>query len=417
MKVKTARMDSSAYLQALDTETDFTLRRAVERLREGLFDPLAVRLLTAHEDQLKQAVEAGFRAVEAGQIPHLCICGAYGQGKSHSLTYIQNYARKAHFVTSFINLDPREIPFHRFREVYRELMAGLQFPDTDDAFPKTWRTWALRQLRRRGDLQHGVTDLIPDDMPHLFRSVLAAMAQPTVSLTERQRKTKKHARYRPREFPSLLGRALAGDVVPVYRLRHALKYRQVAFYRDASLMCRGDAPYLQMIRSLARLFRQMGYRGWVLLFDEGEAIAQVPVSMRRKSYRLLHQLLLPETPAQGLYPIFGFTDDFFQRVEDEDYHRVQQQGEEEIPYFDRNYAEAWRTLTRFELEDLSQKDWETLSEMLILLHACAYRWQPPEAQARLALQTRLTEQPAHETRYKLKALVDELDLLYQEQVF
>ena len=408
---------SDAIAAKIIEETDFTLRRAVERLREGLFDPLAVRLLTAHEDQLKQAVEAGFRVVEAGQAPHLCICGAYGQGKSHSLTYIEAYARKANFVTSFINLDPREIPFHRFREVYRELMAGLRLPDTDDAFPKTWRAWAQRQLRQQGDLQNGVADLIPEDMPHRFRAVLAAMAQPTVSLTERQRKAKKHVRYRPREFPSLLSRALAGEVVPVYRLRHALKYRQVAFYRDASLVCRGDAPYVQMIRSLARLFRQMGYRGWVLLFDEGEAIAQVPVPLRRKSYRLLHQLFYPDAPAPGLFPLFGFTDDFFQQVEDEDYNRMQILGEEETPYFDRHYAEAWRNVTRYDLQDLSQKEWVALCEMLILLHACAYRWQPPEAQARLALQTRLADVQGHETRYKLKALVDELDLLYQEEVF
>ena len=408
---------SEAIAEKIIEETDFTLRRAVERLREGLFDPLAVRLLTAREDQLKQAVEAGFRAVEAGQAPHLCICGAYGQGKSHSLTYIEEYARKANFVTSFINLDPREIPFHRFREVYRELMASLRLPDTDDTFSKTWRAWAQRQLRRPDDLQNGVANLIPEDMPHLFRAVLAAMAQPTVSLTERQRKAKKHVRYRPREFPSLLSRALAGAVVPVYRLGHALKYRQVAFYRDASLVCRGDAPYVQMIRSLAGLFRQMGYRGWVLLFDEGEAVAQVSVPLRRKSYRLLHQLFYPDAPVQGLYPIFGFTDDFFQRVEDEDYNRMQIRGDEETPYFDRNYAEAWRNVTRYELQDLSPKEWAALSEMLILLHACAYQWQPPEAQARPALQTRLADVQGHETRYKLKALVDELDLLYQEQVF
>lgn len=411
------KQSSEAIEAKLIEESDFTLRRAVERLREGLFDPLAVRLLTAHEDQLKQAVEAGFQAVEAGQTPHLCICGAYGQGKSHSLTYIEAYARKAHFVTSFINLDPREIPFHRFREVYRALMGGLRLPDTDDAFSKTWRTWAGQQLRERADLHNGVADLIPEDMPHVFRAVLAAMAQPTVSLTDQQRKAKKHKRYRPREFPSRLSRALSGEVVPVYRLGHALKYRQVAFYRDASLVCRGDAPYVQMIRSLARLFRQMGYRGWVLLFDEGEAMAQVSVTLRRKSYRLLHQLFYPDAPAQGLYPIFGFTDDFFQRVADEDYGRVQRRGEEETPYFDQHYAEAWRTVTRYDLQDLSQKEWAALSDMLTLLHACAYRWEPPEAQARLALQTRLADVHGHETRYKLKALVDELDLLYQEQVF
>jgi len=393
------------------------LRRAVERLREGLFDPLAVRLLTAHEEQLQQAVEAGFRAVAAGQAPHLCICGAYGRGKSHCLTYIEAYARKAGFVTSFINLDPREIPFHRFRQVYQALMNNLRFPDTDDAFPKVWRTWAEGQLRRQDPEGAGIADLIPAEMPHLFRSVLAAMAHPTISLTERQRKAKKHRQYRPRQFSSLLSQVFMGEAVPVYRVQSVLRYRQVDFYRDASLVCRGDEAYVQMIRSLAGLFRHMGYRGWVLLFDEGEAIAQVPVPMRRKSYRLLHQLVYPDVPASGLYPVFGFTDDFFQRVEDEDYHRVQRQGNEEIPYFERNYAQAWRALTRYELEDLSRKDWEALCEMLILLHACAYRWQPPEVQAGRALQTRLAEHPNHETRYKLKALVDELDLLYQEQVF
>lgn len=398
----------------LTGETGFHLRRAVERLREGLFDPLAVRLLTAHEEQLQQAAEAGFQAVEEGRTPHLCIVGAYGRGKSHSLTYLRDYARKAHFVTSFVNLDPREVPFHRFRNVYRASMADLQLPDTDEAFPNVWRSWATQQVRAPQDAGDGVAGLVPEDMPHLFRSVLTAMTQPTVSLTERQRKSKKHRRYRPRMFPSLLSRALAGEVVPAYRLQHALKYRQVGFYRDASLVCRDDEAYLQMVRSLAGLFRRMGYRGWVLLFDEGEAIAQVPVSMRRKSYRLLHQLLLPETPAPGLYPIFAFTDDFFQRVAEEDYDRVQ--GEDQTPYFERNYATAWRNLTRYALEDLSRKDWDLLSGKLMHLHARAYRWHPPAAEAHRALQARLAERPGRETRYQLKALVDELDLLHQAQV-
>jgi hypothetical protein len=240
------------------------------------------------------------------------------------------------------------------------------------------------------------------------------MAQPTVSLTERQRKAGKHARYRPRMFPSLLSRALSGETVPTYLLQAALKYRQVDFYRDASLVCRGDDVYLQAVQGLARLFRQMGYRGWVLLFDEGEAIAQVPITMRRKSYRLLHHLLLPESPAPGLYPMMAFTEDFFHQVADEDYDRTE--GDDEAPYFEHNYARAWQTLTRYELEDLSSKSWALLSEKLIHLHGAAYGWRPPVAEARRALQTRLCDRPGHETRYQLKALVDELDLLYQEQV-
>lgn len=397
--------------QVLDEASGFSLRRAVERLREGLFDPLAVRLLTVHEEQLRQAAEAGFREVEAGGSPHLAVVGAYGRGKSHSLTYLEAYARKAGFVTSLVNLDPREIPFHRFREVYRALMTELRIPGTGETFRNVWRSWALQQARSLPE--NGLARLLPPEMPHLFRSVLAAIARPTVSLSDRQRKAKKHARYRPREFPALLNRALLGEAVPVSRLQHALKYRQVAFYREGSLVCRDDEGYLQMVRSLAGLFRQMGYRGWVLLFDEGESIAQVPVSMRRKSYRLLHALVRPAVPAPGLFPVFAFTDDFFQRVAEEDYARTE--GEDEASYFEHNYAEAWRDVTRYELEDFSRADWEELSEKLIHLYARAYGWPPPLEQARRALRARLAEHPGLETRYRLKALVDELDLMHQEE--
>jgi hypothetical protein len=259
-------------------------------------------------------------------------------------------------------------------------------------------------------------DLIPEEMPHLLRSVLVGIAQKTVSLSERQRKTKKHASYRPREFPYLLSRALAGDVVPVFRLRHALKYRQVDFYLEASLACRGFEPYLQMVRGLGRLFRKMGYRGWVLLFDEGESISQVRITTRSRSYGILDQMFSPETSVRYLYPAFAFTDDFFHQVEDEEYDRVRMRNDLEIPYFEKDYADAWKGLNRYLLQGLSRKEWDDLSEKLIRLHARAYGWRPPKARVRQEMAERLAEVQGQETRYKLKALVDQLDLVHQERV-
>ncbi len=404
----------TAYGQLLHSESDFHLRRAVERLREGLFDPVAVRLLTAHEGQLNQALDRGFAELERGEGSHLCICGSYGQGKSHSLTYVQERALGENFVTSMINLDPREVPFHDFRQVYRALMAQLRFPEAKTTLVSQWRTWVDEQ--GGADRENGVADLLPQEMPHLWRSVLAGIAQQTVALSARQRQMKKHAAYRPREFPHLLARALAGDVVPVFRLRHALKYRQVDFYRQASLACQGVEPYVQMVRALARLFRQMGYRGWVLLFDEGESIAQVRITSRSRSYQLLDSLLSPETSDSPLYPIFAFTDDFFQQVEEEEYERVRVRNELEIPYFAKDYARAWQGLTRYVLQDLSGREWDELAEKLMHLHARAYRWSPPRERVQQELGERLAEMSGQETRYRLKALVDQLDLVHQEQV-
>jgi len=401
-------MNDTDYAQVLQTASDFHIRRAVERLRDGLFDPIAVRLLTAHENRLNRAVDAGFRAVDNGGAAHLCVSGAYGQGKSHSLTYIQDRALRENFATSMINLDPREVPFHDFRQVYRALMANLRFPGAEASLVAQWRAWA--EAQGTGD---GVAGLLPEEMPHLFRSVLAGIAQQTMPLSPRQRRTKKHASYRPRQFPYLLYRALAGQVVSVFQLRHALKYRQVDFYMDASLRCRGQASFLQMIRGLGRLFQKMGYRGWVLLFDEGESMAQTRVTCRSRAYWTLDRMLRPEAAVRGLYPVFAFTDDFFQQVADEDYGRARVRREEEVPYFEKNYADAWQDLTRYPLQDLSPAEWDDLAGRLMRLHAKAYRWRPAEGQVRRGMAERLAQMQGQETRYKLKALVDELDVAHQ----
>ena len=400
--------------QIRSDETPFHLRRAIERLREGLFDPIAVRLLTARESRLNKTVARDFKKLDRDQTTHLCICGAYGQGKSHSLNYIQDLALRENFVTSLINLDPREIPFHDMRRVYHALVASMRFPDSDTALAARWRAWASDLSRE--DFETQVAPLLHREMPHLFRSVLTAMAQKTISLSKRQRGTKKHAAYRPREFPYLLSRALTGDVVPVYRLRHALKYRQVDFYKDESLTCKGAEPYLQMIRGLGQLFQLMGYRGWVLLFDEGESISQVRVTSRSRSYQNLDLMLFPEAASSSIYPIFAFTDDFFQKVDEEEYDRVRIRNEEELPYFEKDYARAWTGLNRYLLHDLSAKEWQALIEKLMHLHARAYQWHPPEADVRREMARRLSHMRGQETRYRLKGLVDELDLAHQDQI-
>jgi hypothetical protein len=403
-------MDARAFLDQLERLDRFPLRRAVERLREGLFDPVAVRLLTAHEERLNRLIDAGFRAVDDGKAPHLAIVGAYGQGKSHSLAYIQDRALQARFVVSQINLDPREIPLHDFAQVYRTLFAEMRFPDADaPPLVAQWKAWAERQLKNGSS---GALELLPAEMPFPFRAILAGLAQKTVAPAEGRRSQR--APLHPRTVHTLLARALTGASVPAGLLKQALQARGVPL--EASLALRGPYPYLEMVRGLARLFQQLGYRGWVLLFDEGESVAQQTPRSRSRSYAVLDRLLLPDVPVRGLYPIFAFTDEFFERVQGEDYDKVVVRGELELPYFERNYADAWRDLTLYRLQDLSAREWEALAGKLVQLHAHAYRWEPVEPVVREALAGRLKEAAALETRARLKALVDQLDLVQQEEL-
>ncbi len=392
----------------------FQLRRLLERLREGLYDPLAVRLLTVHHETLDAKIRGDLLS-ETDASRHLCLCGAYGQGKSHTLAYVQAYALQQGYVASAINLDPREVPFHQFRQVYRALLRAMTLPTAVPAgtgmpvsFLNAWQTWAGARVQDSADPAMTLAALLPATMPHVFKAILVALPLPTLVIPSGKRLLAQYRDFRPAEFPWTLRRALYGEAVPVARLRAALTYRQVSFYRQASLALQGYEPFLHMILALPQLFRTMGYRGWVLLFDEGEAIIQVPRPIRARSYRLLHHLLCPESPSPGLYPVFAFTPDFFQRLHEEDY---------DWPSFERNYAQAWRDLAVYHLRGLSLAAWQNLCGTLIVLHAAAYGWHADQEHLLPLLTTRLATLPLHDPRATLKALVDELDQVQQHTFF
>lgn len=398
----------------LHSDSGFPVRRALERLREGLYDPLAVRLLTAHREELDASFDAGLRRLEAGEAAHLCVCGAYGQGKSHSLTYLRQRALEQGYVVSAINLDPRESPLHLFRQVYRALLETLTFPPSagesaaPGAFVEVWQAWAKTQSSALEDMSTALAELLPADMPHPFKAILVALAQTTVHVPQGQRPLRQYRDYRPMDFPTTLRRALLGETVPVARIRPALKYRQVLFYRQASLVLSGDEPFLRMMVALSQLFRRMGYKGWVLLLDEGEAMIQVRSPLRARSYRSLHHLLYPASPHPSFYPVFAFTPDFFLQLHEEDY---------DLPYFDRDYAVAWRDLSVYQLRGLSLQVWQELCETLIALHAAAYHWSADRGHLLPMLTERLKALPLQDTRATLKALVDELDHVQQQAFF
>ena len=392
----------------------FQLRRLLERLREGLYDPLAVRLLTVHDEALDTRIQSDLLDAVADGGRHLCLCGAYGQGKSHTLAYIHEYALQQGYVVSAMNLDPRAVPLHQFRQVYRALLRAMTLPAgsvgtaVPVSFIDAWRTWAGAQTLATPDPAMALAALLPASMPHVFKAILVALARPTQEIPAGLRILARYHDFRPADFPWILRRALYGEAVPVARLRAALKYRQVSFYRQASLALSGHESFLHMTRALPQLFRTMGYRGWVLLFDEGEAITQVPRPLRARSYRLLHHLLCPEAPAPGLYPVCAFTPDFFQRLQEEDY---------DLPYFERNYAQAWRQLSVYHLRGLSRAAWQGLCSTLIGLHAAAYGWHADQERLVPLLSTRLATLPLHDPRLTLKALVDELDQVQQQTFF
>ncbi|MGA8165287.1 MAG: BREX system ATP-binding domain-containing protein [Waddliaceae bacterium] len=370
----------------------FPIRRAVERLRDGLFDPVAVDRLTVEEEQIKKKFSKGLKALEGGKSEHLCICGSYGQGKSHTLTYLNHQALSEGYATSVVQLDSREVPFHLFSVVYHNIMEKLSLPD-GKTLTQAWK----QQADKLGALEFLET------MPHRFRMILMAMLCKNKQLSPKERSLKKHRNYRPREFGYWLEKALIGHDIPVTHLRNAFSYREIENFRGQSLVCRGNAPYVQMVQSLGRLLKEIGYKGIVLFFDEAESIVQARLGNRVKSYEILDQFFQIHP---FVYPIFAFTDDFFDKVNQE---RYDDSGE----MFPKNYAKSWQDLTIMRLQDFSSQGWHSLLDRLIQLYGQAYQIDLPP-QMKGTLQALLKTIEGQETRYKLKALVNKLDIEIQQ---
>jgi len=426
-------MDAPSFRTLVNGTDNFSLRRAVERIRDGLFDPLGVQWLTSGKQKLDQVFDQGVARLETGQPCHVCICGAYGQGKSHSLAYLKQRALAENFVVSSINLDPRQTPFHDFKAVYRALMGAMTFPDGQHSVTDVWKKAADHWLNQPGNRDKTLEDLIPEDLPHRFRAILAAMASSNMDIAPAKRKLKKHGRFRPREFPWILKNALMGKEIPAHRLQAVFHYRQVPFYKDHSLVCNDPAQYLAAVKGLARLLKKMGYRGWMVLFDEGESIGQTRITSRSKSYELLHKFICPDTGSRGLFPVFAFTHDFFTLVAEEPYDRTRAPrgwksssaasgrenspaAPEPVPCFARNYHRAWKQdLNIYLLQDLSVRDWQDLIRRLVVLHGNAYAWEPDKETLKQEAARVLSRHGRAESRMKLRLLVNHLDLEQQGQ--
>src|SRR5262249_53167375 len=146
----------------------------------------------------------------------------------------------------------------------------------------------------------------------------------------------------PQRFRALLERALAGESVPLPVYRSVLRLRQIPSPAGSTLRLKGAEPFLAMLRGLSGLFRQMGYRGLVLLFDEGESILKGNILQRSRSYTAIDHFLRPPSQARGLFAVFAFTEDFFRCVDSEDYTRAH--PSQNFPYFSYNYQKIWNKL-------------------------------------------------------------------------
>jgi len=351
---------------------------AIERLRDGLFDAFTIERLTLGQGRMEAALKA---TLERG---HLLLRADYGEGKSHALAYLKSLAQAQGFATSSLQLDPRAFPLYRAQNVHRGLLQSLHLPGEPEGFLGAFRHYI------QGLEPKAVDALLPKILPYRYRSILSAIARHPSDLST----LKPMAQEYELRVEDWLQRSWHGESIG-YFLRSGLRFREVPRQKGDLLTCRGFTPFMQLFEGIAQLLKMMGFKGWVLLFDELESITLLSRNLRSRGYAALWEWCVPAKPL--LLPIFAATEEIFRRLA------------EEAPEFPQ------KALNTLHLNKPSEEEWEGIFEQLISFHGYAYAWSPPQ-DLRPKLRHALKESGGAQIRLRLRHLIYELDLQQQALV-
>jgi hypothetical protein len=224
------------------------------------------------------ALEKEFARVAAGRGRTRFVRGDFGAGKTFFLRYLAARAREAGFAAAYVRVSYPEVPLHKPVAIYRAAVSGLGVSERPDgAFRHILEQWLYKVSERVMDPAMG-KGLSPDDPA--FSEALAAEVKTMLGPVS--------------DAAPAFGQALAGyaaaslageDDVARALIQWLAGDPKVAATakKRAHLVGNLDAgDVIPMLRGLATVTVQAGYKGLVVLLDEVERLVRLPRAESRK---------------------------------------------------------------------------------------------------------------------------------------
>jgi hypothetical protein len=249
----------------------------LEALRLGTVPADGLDLYTVGRERELAAAEADLaECVRAGGSARV-VLGDYGSGKTHLLEHIAARALAEGFVVARASLDPVDVPASHPRRVYRPLASELAYPGGETArgvLPLLERAVASDEARRRFLTEGRHLYLTP--ALKLFEALGADASGPLCDWLEGS----------PQAFTPELNEqfGLHGED----RLPALLDYRPWAHI------------YAHLLSGMAGMARAAGWRGLVVLLDEGELFRALNAENRAFAERLFRALMAAALPVSEL---------------------------------------------------------------------------------------------------------------------
>ena len=251
----------------------------IEALRVGEVPSEGLEHFATGVDSLLGTLDKEYPRIADGRGRARFLRGEFGGGKTFVLRYLGARARAQGFAASYVRVAYPEVPLHKPVAMYRAVTAGLGVPERVDG--------ALRHVLDQW--LYAVSERVVD--PTLGPAVEPGSAEFGAALAAEIRTMLGPVADAAPAFAQALagyaGASLAGeDDVARALLQWLAGDPKVAATakRRAHLVGALDATdVLGMLRGLATVLVQAGYRGLVLLVDEVERLVRVPRTDLRKA--------------------------------------------------------------------------------------------------------------------------------------
>ena len=370
---------------------DFRSMHIIEALRSGVPSREVGAYFTDARPGMLAKVQSRLDNVrEQGQSGGMIFTGRYGEGKTHLLNTILSIAGSENMVVSLLPLG-KETPMDKLHVLYPKVIANTYLP---------------------GARQPGFRDLIEGI------TAGSSTAGELLGYTAKALETDKlyfllNSLFRTQDEDDRYAflQDLEGDFTTNALVKKS--YRRttgsVAKFNQNFSKTKHSMDYFFF---MSHLFAQLGYSGWVILFDEAELIGRLGKKTRAKCYVAMDHFLRPDPRLENTFTFFAMSSSYAEDVIDKkhEFENVREVFADEADKLRSAETTLQRIIDAPELVPLSRSETEKILAEIQDFHGRAYDWTPSVSTDTLY---RETGSGGYLLRTRIRAAIEFLDQLYQ----
>jgi len=268
-----------------------TALRIVNSLKDGVPSIDDIEYFSASSNPLDPIIAKDEDEIYIGNYGKIkFINGGYGEGKTHFLSRIRTKAMNDGFLVSMFAISPRGIALDMMERAFAEVIKTLVAKGMPASY-KDGRT--VEYLVSKWVQAVEDPEKILREMPLVDRDLRQVLLYMSKLTAKREQNFE--------ELDVLNGWLLGNthskaDLKKYYKVYNHVNPRNV----------------FDILKSLAKFFKKIGYKGLIILIDEQEIVSTLLSSRKRElTDQNIRMLIDDQSKMDGLYILFATTDEFF----------------------------------------------------------------------------------------------------------